>query len=93
MAFNLVADVVAGVVGTAVITAVMMMAPLMGMPKMDIPALLGSKALGMVMHFMMGVVFAVIYAILFGVFTGANLLLLGVVFGIVHWRSWVWSRA
>src|SRR5574341_525275 len=42
MAFNLVAAIAAGLVGTAVITGVMMMAPRMGMPRMDIPALLGS---------------------------------------------------
>jgi hypothetical protein len=39
----------------------------MGMPKMDMPALLGSmfgapgsKILGLVMHFMMGIIFGVI---------------------------------
>ncbi len=92
MEFDLVATVVAGLVGTAVITAVMAMSPLMGMPKMDIPAMLGSmfgapgsRALGMVLHFMMGVVFAIIYAVLFSPFTGTSILLLGVVFGIGHW--------
>ncbi len=67
MEFNLVAAVVSGLVATAIMTGMMTMAPTMGMPKMDMPALLGSmfgapgnKMMGLVMHFMMGIIFAVI---------------------------------
>lgn len=42
MDFDLAAAVVGGLVGTAVMTVLMSMAPMMGMPRMDMPALLGS---------------------------------------------------
>ena len=92
MEFNLIAAVAGGFIGTAVMTAMMMMSPQMGMPKMDMPGLLGSmfgtpgnKMLGLMMHFMMGVVFAIIYAVLFATFTDANVTLLSVAFAVVHW--------
>lgn len=92
MDFNGVAAIVAGLAGTAVMTMLMTMAPQMGMPTMDMPALLGSmfgapgnKTLGLVMHFMMGVVFALIYAALFTTVTGTSIILLGAVFGVAHW--------
>ena len=62
------------------------------MRKMDMPALLGSmfgapssKLMGLVMHFMMGIIFAVIYTALFTTVTGTNIVLLGVIFGVGHW--------
>jgi hypothetical protein len=88
MEFNFVAAVISGIVATAIMTGMMMMAPMMGIPRMDMPALLGSmfgapgnKTMGLVMHFMMGILFAVIYAVLFGLVTGINIILLGVIFG------------
>lgn len=92
MDLNVIAAVVAGLVGTAVMTILMIVAPQMGMPKMDMPALLGSmfgapgnKTLGLVMHFMMGIVFAVIYAALFSTIAGTSIILLGALFGVAHW--------
>ena len=92
MDFDLIAAIVGGLVGTAVMTVLMTMAPVMGLPKMDMPALLGSifgapgsKTLGLQMHFMMGTVFGLVYAALFAVITGTSIVLLGVLFGIVHW--------
>lgn len=92
MELNLVAAVIGGFVATIIMTGIMMMAPTMGMPKMDMPALLGSmfgapgsKLLGLVMHYMMGIIFGIIYAVLFGVVAGTNIILLGLIFGIVHW--------
>jgi hypothetical protein len=68
---NIIGAVVAGVVGTIVMSMIMVMAPKMGMPKMAIWEMLGSmfskdgnNVLGWVMHFMMGVIFALIYAAL-----------------------------
>ncbi len=58
----------AGFVGWVVMTIVLLMAPLMGVPKMSIPAMLGgmfglnSIALGWVMHLMIGLVFGIVYA-------------------------------
>ncbi len=92
MDFNLVAAIVGGLVATTVMTGLMMMAPKMGMPKMDMPGLLGSmmsvpgnKGLGFLTHFMMGIVFGIIYAVLFTAVTGSNIILIGAAIGVVHW--------
>ncbi len=85
--------VVAGLVGTAVITALMYAGPMMGMPKMDIAQLLGSMvlpqgssalAMGMMAHFVMGIIFVVIYA---AVWTATGIAVTwwsGLIFGLVH---------
>ena len=92
MNFDLVAAIVGGFAGIAVMTVLMTMAPTMGMPKMDMPALLGSmfgapgnKSLGFLMHIMMGTLFGLVYAALFTVVTGPSIILLGVSFGVVQW--------
>ena len=89
---NLLGAIIAGLAGTIVMTLVMAMAPKMGMPKMDIVGMLGSmfnadgsRTLGMVMHLMMGVVFAIVYSLLWNVGIGAVSWLWGLVFGSVHW--------
>lgn len=85
--------IVAGLVATAVFTMLLYAAPMMGMPRMDIPQILGSMALsqgglaltmGMVMHFIMGLVFATIYA---AVWSGLNISVTwwsGLIFGAIH---------
>lgn len=92
MELNIVMAIVSGFIATAAMTLLMTVAPMMGMPKMDMPALLGSmfgapgnRMMGLAMHFMMGIIFGVIYAVLFSVISGTNLIVLGVIFGIVHW--------
>lgn len=61
--------IVAGIVGTAVMTAVgVWVAPLMGMPPMNPAQMLadpmgGSMALGWIAHFMIGTILALIYAL------------------------------
>lgn len=89
---NLIGAIIAGIVGTIVITIVMEMAPKMGMPKMDMVGMLGAmfspesnRTLGMAMHLMMGVVFAIIYALLWNLGIGTQGLLWGAIFGIGHW--------
>jgi len=94
---NIVGAIVAGLVGTAVMTMMMNMAPKMGMPKMDVVGMMstmfdknGNKMMGLGMHFMMGVVFAIIYALLWnagigGGSTTGGLILTGAIFGAVHW--------
>ncbi len=88
---NIIGAIVAGVVGTVVISMIMAMAPRMGMPKMAIWEMLGTMfskegnlALGWIMHFMMGVVFAIIYAALWAAGIGSATLLSGVIFGVAH---------
>lgn len=88
---NVFAAIVAGLVSTIVFTMILMMAPKMGMPKMDIVGLLGSMfgkpspALGWMMHLMMGVVFALVYAFLWSNGIGSASWTSGLVFGAVHW--------
>jgi len=88
---DIVSAVISGLVGTIAISVVMAMAPLMGMPKMDIVGMLSTmfgkpnKVLGWMMHFMMGVVFALIYAFLWSIGIGSAGWLSGLIFGAVHW--------
>ena len=89
---NIIGAIVAGVVGTIVMSMIMLMAPMMGMPKMAIWEMLGSmfskdgnNVLGWAMHFMMGVIFAIIYAALWAFGIGSATWVNGLVFGAVHW--------
>lgn len=59
-------SVLGGILGTAVMTMVMFIAPLMGMPKMNPAAMLSAMmgipiVVGWVMHFMIGIVFGLGY--------------------------------
>ncbi|MBC8334821.1 MAG: hypothetical protein H8E29_06115 [Anaerolineales bacterium] len=88
---NVIGAIIAGLAGTAALTMVMSMAPKMGMPEMDIVGMLGSmfgkanRTLGMVIHFMMGIVFVLVYAYLWSIGTGSATWLNGLIFGAVHW--------
>jgi len=62
-------SLLAGVIGTAIMTVVMMIAPMMGMPKMSPPEMLAGMLgmplfIGWVMHFMVGIMFAFVYTYL-----------------------------
>ena len=90
---NIVGAIVAGLAGTGVMTAMMYMAPRMGMPGMDILGMLGSMftsdrgtatKLGAVMHLMMGAIFALAYAVLWNAGVGSPNLLWGLIFGAIH---------
>ncbi len=82
--------ILAGVVGTIVMTIITFLAPLMGMPKMSPPEMLAGMMgfpilVGWIMHFMIGIIFALAYVF---VISGllANItspVLKGVVFGII----------
>jgi hypothetical protein len=89
---NILNAIVAGIVATVVFSAVLLMAPKMGMPKMDIVSLLGSmfsarsnQALGWMMHLMMGIVFALLYAFLWSAGISGATWLGGLIFGAVQW--------
>ncbi len=90
---NILGSIVAGLLGTLVMTVLMYMAPRMGMPKMDIIGMLGTmftasegsaRVLGTLAHFMMGVIFAIIYALLWSFGIGSPTWLWGLIFGAVH---------
>jgi uncharacterized membrane protein YagU involved in acid resistance len=83
--------ILGGFVGTLAITMLMYKgAPMMGMPKMDIAAMLGQMlggwTMGMVMHFLNGtVIFPLIYAyLLFPRLPGAPALK-GIAWGVILW--------
>ena len=90
---NYVAVIIAGLAGTVAMTILMYLAPLMGMPKLDIIAMLGtmftsnktvSTIIGVMAHLMMDVVFAFIYALLWSFGIGSPTWLWGLIFGAVH---------
>ncbi len=82
-------SILAGLIGTAIMTAVMLVAPMMGMPKMSPPKMLSGLLglpviVGWIMHFIIGIVFAFGYTYLC-IFKDKinNIWLKGAVFGIV----------
>ena len=88
---NVLNAVISGILGTFAISAVMAVAPMMGMPKMNIVDMLSTmfgkpnRVLGWMMHLMMGVVFALIYAFLWSQGIGSPAWLSGLIFGAAHW--------
>jgi len=81
-------SILAGVIGTAVMTGVMMIAPMMGMPKMSPPHMLSGMmgmpiAAGWAMHFGIGIMFAIAYTMLFSKVNISNIWVKGAAFGVV----------
>jgi uncharacterized membrane protein YagU involved in acid resistance len=90
---DFISAIIAGLVGTLVMTILMYLAPLMGMPKMDIIGMLGTmfstnrgtaRIIGIIVHFMMGAVFGIIYAFLWSLGIGSPTWVWGLIFGFVH---------
>lgn len=82
-------SVIGGVVATAVMTIVMVLGAMMGMPKMSPPDMLSGMmgvplAVGWIMHFMIGVIFALAYGLFFHKWVRKieNRWVKGVVFGL-----------
>lgn len=90
MHVNVKKAIVAGAAGTAVMTVVStMVAPMMGMPKMNPAEMLagqmgGNLALGWAAHFMIGVTLAAIYAVLSPSLPGPSAVR-GAVYGVAPW--------
>ena len=97
MEFNIGAAIVAGLVATAVMTAIMYMGRAMMLQQMpmNILYMLGTMMnrstgpaymMGTVMHSVNGVIFAIIHAGLYTAFgLSSGLVLWGLLFGAVHW--------
>ena len=97
--FNLSRAIAAGFIGTLVMTMIMMFAPAMGMPKMDIAAMLGSMfagqppetgsgawLIGFGMHLMIGVaVLSTGFALVNNYLPTSSPLARGLFFGVVVW--------
>ena len=84
--------VVGGLVATAVMTVLMFMALAMGLPPMNIGAMLGSVmggslVLGWTAHFMIGTVLAIIYAALFATRLPGPSFLRGALYGLLPWLA------
>lgn len=82
--------IVAGLIATAIMTIVMFMAPLMGLPKMNAAEMLSMMMglpflIGWVMHFMIGIIFALGYTFIFLKLLQkiSNKILNGAVFGMI----------
>jgi len=82
--------IVGGLVATAVMTVLMLMAPAMGLPPMNIGAMLGSVMggslfLGWMAHFVIGTMLAIIYAALFASRLPGPGFVRGALYGLVPW--------
>ena len=88
---NVLSAIISGILGTFAISAVMAVAPMMGMPKMNIVDMLSTMfgksnlVLGWMMHLMMGAMFALIYAFLWSQGIGSPGWISGLIFGAAHW--------
>ncbi len=87
---NLGRAIIAGLVGTAAMTMLTLMAPMMGMPEMNIANMLSNfmklpAVVGWVAHFMIGVIWAIVFVSVFvGKLPGAPWLK-GVLFSLGPW--------
>lgn len=84
---NLKRILLAGTVGTAAMTMLMLVAPLMGMPKMAIGEMLGGflgigTAAGWVLHLVIGLMLATIYAAVFATRLPGPPVVRGAVYGV-----------
>ena len=81
-------SILAGIIGTAIMTLVMFVAPMMGMPKMSPPEMLSgmlgkSIFVGWIMHFIIGIIFAFSYTYWISKSKITNEWIKGAVFGII----------
>jgi len=82
--------VIAGLVGTGVMTMMMLMAPMMGMPKMNIGEMLAGfmgmpATLGWIAHFIIDTLLAVIYANVFLNRLPGTPWIKGMLFSLIPW--------
>lgn len=101
MELNVIAAMIAGLAGTAVMTGMMFGAKKLHLPAVDVHGILGfvqnanqASSLGYIMHFVLGAVFAMGYAFVFTAVLG-NILLWGAVLGMIHWLlvGWIFAFA
>ena len=86
---KIIKSILGGIIGTVIMSIMMFIASMMGMPKMSPPNMLASMMgmpviIGWVMHFMIGIVFALAYTYLFAPkIKISNIFLKGSIFGFV----------
>lgn len=82
--------VIGGIAATAVMTVMMLIAPMMGMPDMKIGNMVANFmhipiALGWVIHFMIGIFWAGIYSFFFKDLLSINSPVKGMLFALIPW--------
>ncbi|OGU74699.1 MAG: hypothetical protein A3H45_13335 [Ignavibacteria bacterium RIFCSPLOWO2_02_FULL_55_14] len=87
---NLTKTLLAGIIATVAMTVLTFVAPMMGMPEMDIPRMLSSfmgmpVVAGWLAHFMIGTGFAVAYAYILVSRIPGSPFVKGAMFGLVPW--------
>ncbi len=87
---NLIRAITAGFVGTVVMSMLSLMAPMMGMPEMNIAKMLGDfmrmpSVVGWIAHFMIGVIWAIVFAYFFAAKLPGAPWLKGVLFSLGPW--------
>lgn len=99
MNFNLLAAVIAGLAGTAVMTGMMLGARALKLPAVDAHGILGyvrdaehAGPVGYLAHALNGVVFAIGYAFVFTLLD-VNIYLMGAFLGVIHWLIVGWLFA
>jgi hypothetical protein len=97
--YDLFAAIIAGLIGTSVMTGMMLVGKQLRLPAIDVRGLLGyithpdrPNSFGYIVHWALGAAFAIVYARLFRVISG-DIRVLGAVFGIVHWLMVGWIFA
>ena len=86
---KLVKSIVAGIAGTVVMTIVMKIGAMIGMPKMDPPGMMANllgaaMPVGFVIHFLIGITWGAIFVYLFDPKVNiSNPILKGIVFGFI----------
>lgn len=99
MELDLIAAGIAGVIGTAVMTGMMLGARRLDLPAVDAHGILGylqhadrASSLGYIAHFALGAALAIGYALAFAVLPGP-ILALGAGLGVIHWLVVGWMFA
>ncbi len=92
MGISVIGAVVAGLCGTVVMSIAMALAPRMGLPQMDFPAMLATllgmprlRVVGFALHLLIGVGWAFVYAALWSAGVGSPDVTVGLLYGIGHW--------
>ncbi|WP_432410833.1 DUF6789 family protein [Rasiella sp. SM2506] len=87
---NFTKSIIAGIVATLIMSIFMMIAAMIGMPKMSPPEMLSgmmgaSIVVGWILHFVIGIIFALMYVYIISswLIKIGNIVLKGVVFGII----------
>lgn len=101
MSYDYIIAMIGGLLGTTVMTSMMLYGRKLNLPAVDAHGILGfildanqANPLGYVMHWIMGAIFAIPYAIVYQTVSG-NIIILSIGLGIIHWLivGWMFNFA